>query len=176
MSIVGVECNADRYFFGRLLNDKKLIRKERNDIEVINGVTIRSKGNFSIGIIDVDKNKKIPDSFDQIYCDANTLIFKHSNNCQFIILIGPRQFEHWINAFLRIKNRTIEEFGFESFNDFLEFSKSLKPEFEVRFKSVIDFVFESFTEEENHVLKLKRQLEYILEKKYQFNIDEFQNI
>ena len=35
MSIVGVECNADRYFFGRLLNDKKLIRKERNDIEVI---------------------------------------------------------------------------------------------------------------------------------------------
>ena len=35
MSIVGVECNADRYFFGRLLNNKNLIRKEKGRGEEI---------------------------------------------------------------------------------------------------------------------------------------------
>lgn len=176
MSIVGVECNADRYFFGRLLNDKKLIRKERNDIEVINGVAIRSKGNFSIGIIDVDKNKKIPSSFDEIYKDDNSLIIKHNSNCQFIVLIGPRQFEHWINAFLRIKESNVENFGFENFNDFMEHSKSLKPEYDERFKSLMNFVFENLNEDGNHILKLKKQLEYIIDKKYQFNINEFLEI
>lgn len=40
----------------------------------------------------------------------------------------------------------------------------------------MNFVFEKFKEDDNHILKLKKQLEYILDKKYQFNIDEFQNI
>ena len=74
MSIVGVECNADRYFFGRLLDNKNLIRKERNDSEVIKGVSVRSKGNFSIGIIDIDKNKKIPSDFIIISKNDNTKI------------------------------------------------------------------------------------------------------
>ena len=176
MNIVGVECNADRYFFGRLLNDKKLIRKERNDIEVIKGVCIRSKGNFSIGIIDVDKDKKIPNDFTRIYEDANTQIFKHNQNCQFLILIGPRQFEHWINEYLRLKNSSVIDFGFSTFDDFMQNSKIISPEKEERFKNVMNFVFENFNEDENHILKLKLQLEYILEKKYHFNIGEFQNI
>lgn len=176
MSIVGVECNADRYFFGRLLENKNLIRKERNDREVINGVFVRSKGNFSIGIIDIDKEKKIPKEFEKIDENETTQIFKHNTNCQFIILIGPRQFEHWINIFLRNKENCVENFGYESFNDFMEHSKSLKPEFDKRFKGIMDFVFEKINEDENHILKKKKQLEYILEKKYQFNIDEFQNI
>lgn len=176
MSLVGVECNADRYFFGRLLNNKKLIRKERNDIEVIKGVCVRSKGHFSIGIIDVDKDKKIPNDFTGIYRDANTHIFKHNQNCQFLILIGPRQFEHWINEYLRLKNSSVLEFGFSTFDDFMQNSKTISPEKEEKFKNVMNFVFENLSENENHILKLKRQLEYILDKKYQFNIDEFQNI
>jgi hypothetical protein len=176
MSIIGVECNADRYFFGRLLNDNRLIRKERNDIEVIRGVSERSRGNFSIGIIDVDKDKKIPNNFAKIDENENTQIFKHNQNCQFLILIGPRQFEHWINEYLKIKNGSVIDFGFTTFDDFMQSSKTISPEKEDRFKNVMNFVFENFNEDQNHILKLKIQLEYILEKKYQFNIDEFQNI
>ena len=176
MKLIGVECWADKYFFERLLNDKSLIRKESGDDAVVNGVAIRSKGNFSIGIIDIDKNKKIPNDFDKIYENENTQIFKHTINCQFLILIGPRQFEHWINDYLKIKGNKVENFGFDSFVGFMKQSKSLKPENDERFRNVINFVFENFNKDENHVLKLKKQLEYILEKKYQFNIDDFLEI
>ena len=176
MSLVGVECNADRYFFGRLLNDKSIIRKERNDKAVIDGVSIRSKNNFSIGIIDVDKKKKLPSEFVIVFENPNNQIYKHSSNCQFIILIGPRQFEHWINEFLKLKLVTIESFGFINFEDFMQKSKTLNPEKEIKFKSVIDFVFEKINENENHIQSLKNQLEYILEKKYQFSLNEFLEI
>jgi hypothetical protein len=94
MKLIGVECWADKYFFGRLLNDKSLIRKESGDDAVIDGVTKRSKDTFSVGIVDVDKDKKIPTNFVKIHENENTQIFKHNANCQFLILIGPRQFEH----------------------------------------------------------------------------------
>ena len=176
MKLIGVECWADKYFFERLLNDKSLIRKESGDDAVITGVVVNSKGNFSVGIVDVDKDKKIPNSFAKIHENNNTQIFKHNENCQFLILIGPRQFEHWINEYLKIKNSAVEDFGFINFVDFMKKSKSLKPESDERFKNLINFIFENFNEDENHISKLKRHLEYILEKKYQFNIDEFQNI
>ncbi len=176
MKLVGVECWADKYFFGRLLNNNDLIRKESGDDAVIDGVTIRSKGSFSVGIVDIDKDKKVPALFDKINESTNTKIYKHQTNCQFLILIGPRQFEHWINEYLKIENSSVENFGFVSFVEFMKQSKSLKPQSDERFKNMIDFVIENFQNTENHVLKLKTQLEYILEKKYQFNIDEFQNI
>ena len=176
MKLIGVECWADKYFFGKLLNDKSLIRKESGDDAVIDGVYKRSKGNFSIGIVDIDKNKKIPASFLKIYENENSQIYKHNENCQFLILIGPRQFEHWINEFLKKENKEVIEFGFIDFVEFMKRSKSLNPENDERFKDLINFVIENFEDSENHILKLKLQLEYILEKKYQFNIDEFQNI
>ncbi len=176
MKLIGVECWADKYFFERLLNDKSLIRKESGDDAVINGVVIRSKGNFSIGIIDIDKDKKIPNDFVKIQANENTQIFKHNTNCQFLILIGPRQFEHWINEFLKFKDNKVEDFGFVSFVEFMKQSKSLKPENNERFRNLINFVFEKLNEVENHILKLKSQLEYIIEKKYQFDITAFLEI
>ena len=176
MKLVGVECWADMYFFGRLLNNKSLIRKESGDDAVIDGVNIRSKGQFSVGIVDVDKNKKLPTTFSQIYADENAKIFKHNENCQFLILIGPRQFEHWINEYLKVKNSSVEAFGFSNFVEFMQKSKSLKPEYDERFKSLMNFVFENLNEDGNHILKLKKQLEYIIDKKYQFNINEFLEI
>lgn len=176
MKLVGVECWADKYFFERLLNDKSIIRKESGDDAVIDGVVIRSKGNFSIGIIDIDKNKKIPNNFSNIHANENTQIFKHQENCQFLILIGPRQFEHWINDYLKIKNSSVEVFGFINFVDFMKKSKSLKPESDEKFKNLLDFIFENFNNHENHILKLNRQLNYLIAKKYQFNIDEFLEI
>jgi len=176
MKLVGVECWADMYFFGRLLNDKSLIRKESGDDAVIEGVNIRSKGQFSVGIVDIDKNKKIPSTFIQIASDENAQIFKHNENCQFLILIGPRQFEHWINEYLKVKNSTVEAFGFSNFVDFMKKSKSLRPESDEKFKNLMDFVFINYNDDDNHILKLKKQLDYIIEKKYQFNIDEFLEI
>lgn len=93
-----------------------------------------------------------------------------------MILVGPRQFEHWINEYLKGKEVSVENFGFTIFNDFMETSKSIKPEANEKFKNVIDYIFSTYKDEENHILKLKRQLEYILEKKYQFNIEEFLEI
>jgi hypothetical protein len=40
----------------------------------------------------------------------------------------------------------------------------------------MNFVFGSFQTDENHISKLKKQLEYLIDKKYQFNIEEFQNL
>lgn len=135
MKLIGVECWADMYFFGRLVNNKSLIRKESGDDAVIDGVNIRSKDNFSIGIVDIDKNKKIPPTFNRIYLDDNTQIFKHSGKCQFLILIGPRQFEHWVHEFLKYKNSSVEEFGFINFVEFMQKSKSLRPENDERFRN-----------------------------------------
>lgn len=80
------------------------------------------------------------------------------------------------NEYLRLKNSSVIDFGFSTFDDFMQNSKTISPEKEERFKNVMNFVFENFNEDENHILKLKLQLEYILEKKYHFNIGEFQNI
>jgi hypothetical protein len=176
MKLVGVECWADMYFFGRMLNNKSLIRKESGDDAVIDGVNLRSKGKFSVGIVDIDKNKKIPNNFNIIHGNENTQIFKHATNCQFLILIGPRQFEHWINDFLKIKNSSVETFGFVNFVDFMKKSKSLKPENDEKFKNLITFVIDNFNEDENHILKLKKQLEYIIQTKYQFDINTFLKI
>ena len=55
-------------------------------------------------------------------------------------------------------------------------SKSLKPENDERFKNLMNFVFGSFQTDGNHISKLKNQLEYLIDKKYQFKIEEFQNL
>lgn len=176
MSLVGVECNADRYFIGRLLENKNLIRKERNDLEVINGVANKSKGNFSIGIIDIDKHKKLPTEFEQIFENENSKIYKHRTNFQFLILVGPRQLEHFLNEYLRTVNREITEFGFTDFNHFMETSKSTKPEMNANFKSVIDFIINNFANNNNHINTLKKQINFIIEAKYNFTIEEFSNL
>ncbi|MES2486602.1 MAG: hypothetical protein V4581_11740 [Bacteroidota bacterium] len=176
MKLVGVECFADQYFFGRLINNRDFIRKERNDKEVIEGVTKRSRGNFSIGIIDIDKNKKIPIEYQELCASNNTTIYKHNINCQFLMLVGPRQFEHWIKEYLTSVNKKAEDFGYNDFNGFMEESKSVKPEKNERFKRVMDFVFENFEADNNHIHLMKKHLAYLIEKKYDFDKDEFLNI
>lgn len=176
MRIIGVECYADKYFFSRLLDNSSLIRKERNDKAVIDSVCIRSKDNFSIGIIDIDKNKKIPKEFLLLSDDFYTKVYKHNTKFQFLFTLAPRQFEHWVNGFLKEQNEIVENFGYSSFNEFMEESKSKAPETFERFKKVLEFVFRNFGKSENHVLKIKRQLEYLVNKKYQFNKEEFINV
>lgn len=176
MRFVGVECFADQYFFGRLIDRKDFIRKERNDTEVIRGITERGRDNFSIGIIDIDKNKKIPAGYIEVFSSGNTTIYKHQVNCQFLVLVGPRQFEHWIKKFLTDFGKSAEDFGYDSFNEFMEDSKSLKPEKSDRFKSLMDFVLKNFEATDNHIHLMKKHLAYLIEKKYDFDKDEFLSI
>ncbi len=176
MKLIGVECWADKYFFGRLLNDNNLIRKEKNKQEVIKGAVVRSKGNFSIGIIDIDDDNQKINGFERIFESENSKILKHNSKYQFLILIGPKEFENWIEEYLKTKNVNVKDFGFIDFNDFKKKSKTIKPESDERFRNLINYIFENFNNDENHILKLKKQLEYILQKKYQFKIDEFQKI
>ncbi len=176
MKLIGVECWADKYFFGRLLNDNNLIRKEKNKQEVLKGVLERSKGNFSIGIIDIDDDNQKINGFDKIFESENSKILKHNIKYQFLILIGPKEFENWIEDYLNTRNVNVKDFGFIDFNEFKKKSKTLKPESDEKFRNLINYVFDNFNNDENHILKLKKQLEYILQKKYQFNIDEFQKI
>ncbi|OYQ42261.1 hypothetical protein [Flavobacterium aurantiibacter] len=176
MAVIGVECNADRYFFAKLLGNKGLIRKEKNESEVIKGIVQRSKDSFRIGIIDEDKNKRIPADFKEIYKDANSRCFKREEKFQFLFLIGPRQFEHWINSFLIKRNKDVSAFEFESFEEFMQKSKSVTPENDSRFAELIDYVLEEHASFDNHVLKVKLQIEYLLEKKFEFEIKEFVKI
>ena len=101
---------------------------------------------------------------------------KNNSKYQFLILIGPKEFENWIEEYLNTKNAKIKDFGFIDFNDFKKKSKTLKPESDERFRNLINYVFDNFNNNENHILKLKKQLEYIVEKKYQFDITTFLEI
>ena len=159
-----------------VLNDNNLIRKEKNKQEVIKGVVVRSKGNFSIGIIDIDDNNDKLYGFDIIFESKYSKILRHNTKFQFLILIGPKEFENWIEEYLKIKNSKVEDFGFINFTDFKKKSKTLKPEQDEKFNNLMNFVFESYNKDENHISKLKTQLEYIIEKKYQFDLIEFLKI
>lgn len=173
--IISVECNADRYFFGRLLNNKPLIRKERNDTEVIRSFERRGEC-LGIGIIDIDKGKKRPNDFEIIYDEEFTQIYKHKKRFQFLILLGPRQLEHWIGKYLDEQNKKIEDFGFKNFNHFMETSKTRKPEENEHFKFVIDFVLNNYDKSKNHIKNLKKRLEYIIQEEYRFDIQVFNNL
>ncbi len=136
MKLIGVECWADKYFFGRLINDSNLIRKEKNKQEVLKGVLERSKGNFSIGIIDIDDDNQKINGFDKIFESENLKILKHNIKHQFLILIGPKEFENWIEEYLNTRNVKVIDFGFIDFNEFKKKSKTLKPENDERFNKL----------------------------------------
>jgi hypothetical protein len=52
--VVRVECWADNYFFGKLLQNKSLIRKENAKSRVLESVLLKSGDTFAIGIVDHD--------------------------------------------------------------------------------------------------------------------------
>lgn len=180
-SLICVECHADRYFFGRLVNDTNLIRKEKNKNEVIKAITQRVKDQFIIGVVDEDRSDLLKDkslsSFELILEEDECKIYKHKNNCQFIFVLRPNEFEMWLNDFLKLKNKTIKDFGYSGLEEFTKKeSKSIKPESYPRFKEVITFVIDSHSEDVNFIHKMKKKLEYLIEKKYTFDKNEFLNV
>ncbi len=178
--IIGVECWADKLFFERLLNNKKIIRKEKNKSEVFKSVTVRSRGNFSIGIVDKD-DREIGFYFrnDEIekvvLIDEFTEVIKLKNSFHFIIQLQPKEFERWINSFVEKCGKQLGDFGYSNIQEFMKDSKSLPEKLNgnKRFQSVIAFVFENLETVDNHILRTKRILEYLVEKKYNADIEKY---
>jgi hypothetical protein len=178
--IVCVECWADRYFFGQLLNDFQIVRKEKNKNEVIKAITERVGDKFLIGIVDEDRKDtlKIPKlkDFKLLKTDRNHSIYKHKINFQFIFVLFPVAFESWLFEFLKSQNKSLEDFDY---NDFETFKKEVKSESihkVEKYKNIVSFVIKSYKNSDNHIHTIKKQLEYLIEKKYQFNEIEFLQI
>lgn len=187
--VIGVECWADCYFFGRLLNDTKVIRKEKNKDEVLKSIIERSKGGFSIGIVDRDKgdlssgfilNKVKVEVEASLELGAYTTVNKLAGKPQFIIELKPKEFEFWVNEFLRINAKSVIDFGYASVKEFMDESKSRLELLltQQRFLAIMDFIFAEYKgkEEDNHIHKLKRVLAYLIEKNYQADINELINV
>lgn len=179
-NIVCVECWADRYFFGSLLNDFDLIRKEKNKNEVIKAITTRVKDNFLIGIIDEDKKDILTNpnlkEFELLKTNKNLKIYKHKINFQFIFALSPIAFETWLLEFIKLQNKTIQDFKYSDFDNFLQETKNESIHKVERFKNIIKYVLQNYSETENHINYTKKYLDYLLEKKYDFNIDTFLEI
>ena len=184
------ECYADKYFFGKLLQNEALLNKASGKDAVLKTVLLKRVDLFTIAIIDKDKTeldvileenrelntKKIEY---KISIDNDIEILKISNHPIYIIQIGPIELEKWLVNFLNSIGKKIEDFGFEDLADFEEnhckkrTDKLLKDE---KFKEVIKFIISNFGQTENSILKLKNVLTYLIEYNYNVKKDELINL
>ena len=105
------ECYADKYFFGKLLQNEALLNKASGKDAVLKTVLLKRVDLFTIAIIDKDKTeldvileenrelntKKIEY---KISIDNEIEILKISNHPIYIIQIGPIELEKWLVNFL----------------------------------------------------------------------------
>jgi len=181
--VIRVECWADSYFFGKLLSNKDLIRKEKNKAEVFKSIKERSKGEFSIGIVDSDNDEiepflkgfTIEKKF--FVCEEVELIKIQDYN-YFIIQLYPKEFEKWIHGFLQKScKKELSDFGYNSYKEFENDSKVTldKLSRNEKFITLVDFVLNNYASTENRVGKIKFVLEYLLKYNYQADINTLIN-
>lgn len=182
--IIRVECWADFYFFGRLLENKELIRKEKNKPEVFKSIKDRSRGEFSIGIVDSDNEsidgyiKGFEVEYRLAFC-AEVELYKLRDFHYYIILLSPKEFESWIVRFIENDcQRKLSEFGYDDFKAFTIDSKVIYEKLvqNEKFKNILDFVLQNLGNSDNHIRKLKLILQYLIEKKYMVDINEIRNV
>lgn len=182
--VIRVECWADFYFFGKLLLNKELIRKEKNKAEVFKSIKERAKGEFSIGIVDSDndaiepfiKGFKIEERF--FVCEEVELI-KLQDYHYYIIQLYPKEFEKWVLKFVEVNcSKTLVEFGYKSYQDFEDDSKVIpeKMERNERFLKLLGFVLNEHTNTDNHIHKLKTVLKYLVDNHYDADINKLKNV
>lgn len=190
---IRVECWGDNYFFGRLLENKNLIRKEKNKAEVFKSIKHkeRARGIFAICIVDNDGDKiepflKLSNSDEEqleieerfFLCEELEII-KVKDKPYFILQLFPKEFEKWIKQFIvNHCGKTLVDFGYNSDKEFLEDSKVIPEKLNnnKRFLMLIDFVLKNCGETENHISKTKRVLKYLVEHTYEADINELKNV
>jgi len=181
--VIRVECWADSYFFGELLLNKDLIRKEKNRAEVFKSIRKRSKGEFSIGIVDSDndaiepfiKGFKIEQRF--FVCEEVELI-KLENYHYYIIQLHPKEFEKWIVKFIENNcGKNLSEFGYNDYEEFENDSKVIPEKLykNERFISLVNYVLTKHITSDNHINKIKVVLEYLIKNTYTADIKVLKN-
>ena len=145
--VIRVECWADFYFFGKLLLNQNLIRKEKNKSEVFKSIKERAKGEFSIGIVDSDNDaiepfiKGFSIEYRFFICDEVELV-KLNGYSYYIIQLYPKEFEKWIEEYIRnVCGKTLIDFGYNNYAEFEEDSKVILDKLykNKRFLNLINF-------------------------------------
>jgi hypothetical protein len=190
---IRVECWGDNYFFGRLLENKSLIRKEKNKSEVFKSIKDESRGRdaFAICIVDNDgddiepflkpsNGKEEHLQIENRFFICNEIeIIKIKDKPYFILQLFPKEFEKWIEKYITNHcGKTLIDFGYNSSKEFEEASKVIPEKLSnnKRFLALIDFVLKSCDETENHISKTKTVLKYLIEHTYQADINELKNV
>lgn len=177
--VVAVECFADKYFFGKLLQNEKRIRKEKNKNEVIKAFE-RVKGEFLIGIVDEDRKDLLLNpnlkSFEKIKEGKNFKIYKDKTKYQFIFALCPKAFEDWICQFLESQKIDLNKFGYADFEAFKKETKSEQIDKEIKYKNLVKHILDTYPNFDNHIKDFKNHIDYLLKETYQFNIDLFKKI
>ena len=181
---IRVECWGDSYFFGRLLEDKGLIRKEKNKAEVFKSIKERAKGVFAICIVDNDKDEIEPflhplQIEDRFFICEEIEIIKVSELPYFIFQLFPKEFEKWILEYLKQNTeKTIADFVYDSELEFEKDSKVISERLtkNEKFVELINFVLTTCDNTENHISKMKRVLKYLIEHNYNADLKELKNV
>lgn len=182
--VIRVECWADFYFFGRLLLNKELIRKEKNKAEVFKSIKERAKGEFAIGVVDSDNDAVEPFlkgfTIEQRFfiCDEVEII-KIQDYHYYIIQLFPKEFEKWIESYIKNNcGKTLAEFGYNDYTEFEDDSKVIPEKLNKnqRFLDIINYVLANCDSSENHVSKIKKTLQYLIENNYRADINYLKNV
>lgn len=177
--IVAVECFADRYFFGKLLQNENQIRKEKNKNEVIKAFD-RVKGKFLIGIVDEDRKDLLQNpnlkNFEIIKNRNNFKIYKDKEKYQFIFALSPKAFEYWVNDFLKHQNRNLEQFEYSNFETFVKETKNELINKDNRFRNLVRHIIITYPDSENHIKDFKNNIDYLISETYNFNLIIFKEI
>ena len=182
--VIRVECWADFYFFGRLLLDKAIIRKEKNKAEVFKSIRERSNGEFSIGIVDSDNDTIEPFLGDLIIEDRffvckEVELIKVKGYHYYIIQLYPKEFEKWIESFLKNScNKNLIDFGYNNYKEFEEDSKVIPDKLNKneRFINLINYVLDNHDNTDNQIKKIKSVLRYLINNTYKADINELKNV
>jgi hypothetical protein len=179
MSLIGVECWCDNYFFGKLLRNDKLIKKEKNKNAVLVGLK-KAQDRVAIGIIDHDYDENLPlkilNDFEVIFNSEFTSVYKNLNYFQFVFILKPYALEKWLLRYLEIQNISISNFGYSNPKEFIIDSKNCNSSMTSNFKLLIAHILDNYLNTANHIHLIKRQLDYILENKFNFDKTDFTNV
>ena len=180
---IRVECWADHYFFGRLMAEKSLLRKEKNKSEVFKSIKVRGRGIFSICIVDNDGDKVEPFlgalQIEQRFfiCDQIEII-KIKDNPYFILQLFPKEFEKWIESYItEYCGLTLEDFGYSSYKEFEVDSKVIPERLASsdRFLTLINYVLNNCDKTENHISTIKKVLRYLVVHTYEADMNELRH-
>lgn len=181
---IRVECWADKYFFGKLLQGEHLIDKQHNKTQVIKSFRDgKLNGIFSIGIVDSDNDPIKPFLKGLIvehhFPICNEIEFiKIKAQPHYILVLHPKKFEKWVVKFLESDcQKILPEFKYGTYKEFEDDSKEIEPKIlkNEKLMNLFKYVLIEQANSDNHINKLKRILSYLLANPYEADINELKN-